>query len=108
MEKNLEENVVKTTLTRHTEYMNNIKTFTYEEVIALLSTPSPKKEALRLHLQTVMEATTGDIARALGWDRSNTGRRLEELVEEGVVECVDETHHEGGQGRPSRLWRLAE
>lgn len=87
--------------------MSKPKTFTYEEVIALLSSSSPKAEAVLLYLTTVREATTGDIARALGWDNSNTGRRLEALAEDGFVECVDESHHEGGRGRPSRLWRVA-
>lgn len=86
--------------------MSNAKTFTYEEVIALLNTLSPKTEAVRLHMETVLQATTSEVAKALGWDRSNTGRRLEALAEDGIVECVDDTHHDGKPGRPARLWRL--
>lgn len=98
--------VVVSTLIRHNGGMSNAKTFTYEEVIALLNTFSPKTEAVRLHMETVIQATTGEVARALGWDRSNTGRRLEALAEDGIVECVDDTHHDGKVGRPARLWRL--
>ncbi len=98
--------VVVSTFTRHNVSMSNAKTFTYEEVIALLNTYSPKTQAVRLHMETVLQATTGEVARALGWDRSNTGRRLEALAEDGVLEIVDDCHHDGRQGRPSRLWRL--
>jgi len=96
--------VVESTLTPHTDVMT--KTFTYKEVIALLTTFSPKTEAVRLHMETVIQATTGQVAQALGWDKSNTGRRLEALAEDGIVECVDEAHHDGKPGRPARLWRL--
>lgn len=87
--------------------MKNTKQFTYGEVIAMLLSNSPKCQAIRLYLAEVTEATTGDIARALGWDKSNAGRRLEALAEDGIVECVDEAYHDGKPGRPSRLWRLA-
>lgn len=106
MEKFLGQEVVVSTLRRHNGVMN--KTFTHEEVIALLHTNSPRTEAVRLVLEMLGEATTGSVARALGQDKSNTGRRLEALAEDGIVECVDDCHHEGGRGRPSRLWRLAE
>lgn len=87
--------------------MKQRKTFTHEEVIELLSSPSPKAEAVYLYLCTVVEATTGDIARALNWDKSNTGRRLEALAEDGFVECVDEAYKPTGtRGRPARLWRV--
>lgn len=106
VDKFLADKVVVSTLSRHNQGMSNAKTFTYEEVIALLTTFSPKTEAVRLHMETVIQATTGEVAKALGWDKSNTGRRLEALAEDGIVECIDETHHEGKPGRPARLWRL--
>lgn len=87
--------------------MKNTKTFTYAEVVAMLMTASPKCQAIRLYLTAVTEATTGEVANALGMDRSNTGRRLEALAEDGIVECVDEAHHDGKPGRPTRVWRLA-
>jgi predicted ArsR family transcriptional regulator len=86
--------------------MKQRKVFTHEEVIALLCSPSPKAEAVLLYLTTVKQATTGEIAKALCWDKSNTGRRLEALAEDGFVECVDDSHHEGNRGRPARLWRV--
>lgn len=86
--------------------MKQRKAFTHEEVIALLCSPSPKAEAVFLYLSIVKQATTGDIAEALGWDKSNTGRRLEALAEDGFVELVDEAHHEGKRGRPARLWQI--
>ena len=99
-------NVVIPTLSGHNELMSN--TYTHEEVMALLTANSPKTEAVRLHLRIVVQATTAEVAKALGMDKSNTGRRLEALAEDGFVELVDDCHHEGGRGRPSRLWRLAE
>jgi predicted ArsR family transcriptional regulator len=81
-----------------------MKTFTLEEVLALLNSNSPKQEAARLVLQVFGELRTSDVAEFLGWDRSNTGRRLEALVEDGLAEIVDEAHHDGKQGRPTRLW----
>jgi predicted ArsR family transcriptional regulator len=86
--------------------MKQRKAFTYEEVIDLLCAPSPKAEAVLLYLTTVHQATTGEIAKALSWDKSNTGRRLEALAEDGLVELVDDSHHEGKRGRPARLWRI--
>jgi len=86
--------------------MSKPKTFTYEEVIALLCSNSPKAEAVLLYLTAVKQATTGEVAEALGWDKSNTGRRLEALAEDGFVELVDEAHHEGKRGRPARLWQV--
>ena len=85
--------------------MSKPKTFTYEEVIALLNSPSPRTVAVLLCLRTLGEATTGQVAKSLGWDKSNTGRRLEALAEDGLVELVDDAHHEGKAGRPARLWR---
>lgn len=81
-----------------------MKTFTYEEVIGLLNTESPKTEAAFLVVQELGEATTSQIAKALGWDRSNTGRRLEALVEDGRIVLVDEAFHAGERGRPTRVW----
>lgn len=81
-----------------------MKTFTLEEVLALLNSNSPKQEAARLVLEAFGELRTSDVAEFLGWDRSNTGRRLEALVEDGLAEIVDEAYHDGKQGRPTRLW----
>lgn len=85
--------------------MTKPQTFTYEEVIALLTSPSPRTVAVLLCLRTLNEATTGEVAKSLGWDKSNTGRRLEALAEDGLVELVDDSHNNGKAGRPARLWR---
>lgn len=80
------------------------KTWTLDEVLELLLRQSPKKEAALLVLKAFGELRTSDVAKILGWDRSNTGRRLEELVEDGLAEVVDEAFHDGERGRPTRLW----
>lgn len=81
------------------------KKFSLDEVIALLNRQSPKMEAALLVLRAFGEASTSDIAGILGWDRSNTARRLEALVEDGLVEIVDEAYHDGkSAGRPTRIW----
>lgn len=78
--------------------------FTIDEVIALLNSRSPKCEAALLVVKALGECRTSDVAAILGWDRANTGRRLEDLAEDGLVELVEEAHHDGKRGRPSRLW----
>lgn len=83
------------------------KTFTQEEVVALLNATSPKCEAALLVLTELVEASTSQIANALGWDRSNTGRRLEALAEDGRIIVVDEAFHDGERGRPTRIWAVA-
>lgn len=80
------------------------KTWTLDEVIALLNSPQPKRTAALLVVQAFGELRTSDVAKILGWDRSNTGRRLEDLAEEGLVEVVDDAFHDGNPGRPTRLW----
>ena len=80
-----------------------------ETVINLLLSPSPRCEAILLILEEFGSMRTGEVAAALGLDRSNTGRRLERLAEEGRVILVDDCDYvEGRPGRPSRLWELAE
>ena len=96
--------VAKWGLTSNNDYM---KTYTHAQVINLLMETSPKNIAVLMTLEFLGEATTAQVTEALGADNSNTGRRLEALAEDGLVECVDDCHHTGGRGRPSRLWRLA-
>jgi predicted ArsR family transcriptional regulator len=82
------------------------KTWTREEVVALLNLPSPKNEAVFLVLAERGQSSTAEIANALGWDRSNTGRRLEALESEGRITLVAEAYNDGTQGRPTRLWDI--
>jgi predicted ArsR family transcriptional regulator len=82
------------------------QTFTYDQVIALLDSQSPKCEAVFIVLSVLGEASTSQVAKALGWDRSNTGRRLEALAEDGRILLVDEAFHAGERGRPTRLWSV--
>ena len=81
-----------------------MKTYTRSEVVALLNMRSPKHEALFLVLAELGQASTAEIAKALGWDRSNTGRRLETLASEARIVLVDKAYNDGLHGRPTRLW----
>ena len=85
-------------------YHGVMKPFTLAEVLTLLTSSSPKTEAVRLFLQTVPEATSSEVADYFGWDRSNTLRRLEALEADGVVQVSHLLQQE--RGRPTRVWRL--
>lgn len=99
--------VVVSTPFRYLGSMKENKTFTHNEVIALLMSDSPKTQAVRLVLEMLGEATTAQVAKALTADPANTGRRLEALAEDGVAEMVDDCHTVPGKpGRPSRVWAL--
>ena len=81
---------------------------TVEAMIEMLMSPSPRSEATILTLaQLGGRARTGDIARALGLDRSNMGRILEKLADDGRVILVDDCDNDGRRGRPSRVWEIA-
>ena len=65
-----------------------------------------KTEAVFLTVSLFGEAITSEIANFLGLDRSNTGKVLEDLEQAGRLELVDDAEHNGGRGRPSRLWAV--
>jgi predicted ArsR family transcriptional regulator len=73
-----------------------------DALIAIL----PPTEAVYLAVTLLGEAKTNDVARFVGQDNSNTGRRLEELLAEKRIKLVDKAVHTGGRGRPSRLWAV--
>lgn len=82
-------------------------TYTSDEVIALLNSPSPKCLAILVYLRMSDGASTGEIASSLGWDRSNTGRRLETLADQGLVRILKRNHNNGLPGRPTRIWAIS-
>jgi predicted ArsR family transcriptional regulator len=77
------------------------------KVIELLLSESPRTEAVYLAVAALGMARTAEIADFVGADRSNTGRRLESLAEDGRIVLVDDCDSEGHLGRPSRLWAIA-
>ena len=77
------------------------------KVIELLLSESPRNEAVYLAVAALGVARTGQVAEFLGADRSNTGRRLEALAEDGRIVLVDESDSNGKPGRPSRVWAIA-
>lgn len=65
-------------------------------------------EATYLAVALMGEARTSDIAQMLDMDKANASKRLMVLEDEGRVEITDEAHTLGKQGRPSRVWAIAE
>lgn len=79
----------------------------YDELIELLLSPSPKMEAAYLAVRALGLARTSDVATALKMDRSNAGKLLEKLEDDGRVVVVDDCDVLPSQrGRPSRLWAV--
>jgi predicted ArsR family transcriptional regulator len=77
-------------------------------LVEALCEQSKGKDAVLLALSALGgEAKTAEVAEFLGQDRSNTGRRLEALAEQGRVRLTDKAHKTGKAGRPSRVWELA-
>jgi predicted ArsR family transcriptional regulator len=73
-----------------------------------LLTNLTRVEATYLAVALMGEARTSDIAEMLDMDKANASKRLMVLEDEGRVEITDEAHTLGKQGRPSRVWALAE
>src|SRR5450432_2982017 len=59
-------------------------------------------QLLRLEL-----ATRADLAKATGMSQPTAGKIIDELLEVGVVEAVDDEGRERNVGRPGRRVRLA-
>lgn len=84
-----------------------MKTMNVEKILELLMSPSPKSEAVVIVLAELGGvARTAEIADYLGLDRSNTGRVLEDLAEDGRIVLLDDCDA-SRRGRPSRVWALA-
>lgn len=77
------------------------------DIVKLLLAPSPRAEAVLLAVAELGTARTREISRYLGMDNSNVTRLLENLEDDGRVVVVDECDHNGGRGRPSRVWAIA-
>lgn len=77
-------------------------------LVEALCSQSKRNDAVVIALSVLGgEAKTAEVAEFLGQDRSNTGRRLEALLERGDVRLVDKARKSGQAGRPSRVWTLA-
>ena len=66
----------------------------------------PATEAVYLAVTLLGEAKTDEIAQYVGQDRSNVGRRLEELLANKRIKLTNKALHAGGRGRPSRVWAV--
>jgi predicted ArsR family transcriptional regulator len=73
-----------------------------------LLTNLTRVEATYLAVSLMGEARTSEIAELLDMDKANASKRLMVLEDEGRVEITDDANTLGKQGRPSRVWALAE
>lgn len=80
---------------------------TIDDILQLLLAQSPRAEAVFLALGELGRARTNEVADRLGLDRANTGKYLDLLADLGRVAMVDDCDHDGGRGRPSRVWEVA-